>query len=897
MIKKTLKVLLIILVVLVAAAFAVPYLFKDKIVAKVKTEINRNILAKVDFKDIDISLFRHFPRVAVALEDLQVMGIAEFEKDTLISAKNIDVSLNLMSVISGPQMKIYGINLDNPRIHAIVSKDGSANWNIMKPDSLPAREDSAGSKPFSLNLREYKISNGFISYRDDQAGMTARITNLNHAGSGDFTSDVFMLKTNTTADAVSFNYANIPYLADAKVSIASDFQINNKTDRYDFETGDIVVNNLKLDTRGFFQIANDSTYTMDIAFKAPSTDFKDILSLIPVIYQNDFSKVKASGTANFDGFVKGSYNSKTMPSYALNLKIVNGLFQYSDLPKPVKNVNVVLSANNPDGITDHTVLDVSKAHLEMDNAPFDFAVLVKNPVSDMYIDGFAKGTLDLSKITQFVKLSNGTKLSGMVKADLSAKGRISAIEKQQYDQFYAEGTVAVNGLQYSSSGYPDGVKVNNLFMEFNPRDIKISDFDGAYKKTNFSANGTISDLLPYMLKNKTLHGNMQVKADNMNLNSWMGTSSDTSVHNTEASAPFAVPANLDLRVTALVNRLIYDKLEIQNLKGALTVADEKVLVDNVNGEALDGTMLINGSYSTKYDKKKPDITFNYDVKGLNVQKTFYAFNTVQKIMPIGQFLDGNLTSQLTVNGKLGDNMMPDLNSLTGEGNILLIQGLLKKFAPLEKLADLLNVGQLKEISLKDIKNHIEFTNGKVLVKPFDIKIKDIDMQIGGMHGFDQSLDYLIDLKVPRALMGDKGNSFVNNLVAQVNDKGVPLKLADVVNLQVKLGGTIKNPILKMDLKEMAQNTTDQLKQQALDFAKAKFDSTKVSFNDSLNSIKKSLTKNLEDELKKRLAGTRDSTTSKNNNIDSAKKKLENVGRGFLQDLLRKKKTAADTSKQ
>ena len=80
-----------------------------------------------------------------------------------------------------------------------------------------------------------------------------------------------------------------------------------------------------------------------------------------------------------------------------------------------------------------------------------------------------------------------------------------------------------------------------------------------------------------------------------------------------------------------------------------------------------------------------------------------------------------LSSAMT--GKLNGDMMPDFSSLTGNGNLLLLQGILKKFAPLEKLANTLQIDELKEVSVKDIKNYIEFANGKVLVKPFSVKVK------------------------------------------------------------------------------------------------------------------------------------------------------------------------------
>src|SRR5436305_2029868 len=101
MLKKTLKISLIVLLSLLVIAFAAPFLFKGKIMAIAKEQINKSLTAKVDFNDLDISFFRHFPKVSVALTGLQVVGTDDFAKDTLVSAKDIDVALNLMSVIRG----------------------------------------------------------------------------------------------------------------------------------------------------------------------------------------------------------------------------------------------------------------------------------------------------------------------------------------------------------------------------------------------------------------------------------------------------------------------------------------------------------------------------------------------------------------------------------------------------------------------------------------------------------------------------------------------------------------------------------------------------------------------------------------------------------------------------
>ncbi len=895
--KKIIKIIGVILLLLVGFLFAAPYLFKPQIVSLVKTQVNHKINASVNFKDVNISFFRHFPKVAIALEELVVSGNDEFKEDTLIAARKIDAAVNIMSVIKGGNMTIYSINIDEPRIHAIVTKEGKANWDITKNDSISPQSNNS-QKPFQLALNNYSITNGYINYRDGSTGTQAEILHFSHSGKGDFNSDLFTLSTSTKAASLSFNYGGIPYFSNTQTGIDADIQVDNKTNTYTFKTDKINLNELLLNASGFFQLATDSTYKMDISFSAPSTSFKNILSLIPVIYQKDFSKIKTSGEAVFNGFIRGTYSESQIPSYQLKVDIKNGFFQYPDLPKPVKNINLAVTIDNPDGVPDHTMVNIPAAHIELDNDPFDFRLLVKNPISNIYIDAAAKGKLDLSKIAQLIKFETGTTLTGLLNADVTIKGNVNDIQNQQYDQFNAGGNIDLNNFFYASKDYPDGVKLDNLQSSFNPRNILLKNVSGQYLHSNFTANGQINNLLSYVLKNKPLDGLLTINADKINLNDWMGVSTDTLTKGTEVSKPFVVPATIRFIINATAGEVRYDKLDIKNLFGSLQIGDETVQLKNIKGNALDGTMNINGTYSTAESKKNPDISLTYDVKDMDIEKTFYAFNTIQKLMPIGQFIAGKLNSQLSMNGKLGENMMPDLSSLTGKGNLFLIEGFLSKFKPLEEIAQTINVKELAQISIREVKNYIEFTDGKVMVKPFKLKVKDIDMEIGGFHGFDQSLDYTINLRVPRSLMGEKGNAFVNNLVTQINNKGLPIKVGDIVPIQIKLGGFIKSPQLKTDLKQTASDLSEDLKKQVIDFAKEKIDSTKIAVTkavkDSVESAKKQVVKAAEEEIKKKLFGAKDSVSNSGSDTISARKKLEETGKGLIKDIFKRKKK--DTAK-
>lgn len=1024
--KKFLKITGITLLVLLALAFIIPVVFKKQIQALVKKEINKSLDATVDFSDVKLSLFRHFPKAGIVIKDLVIVGKGEFAGDTLLAAKSLDGSAGLFSVLKGKDIKVSGITIESPRIHALVTKDGRMNWDIAKASSDTSNNTDSSASAFKMTLKSYTINNGYLLYKDENANTYLELKELNHKGSGNLTADVFTLATSTKASSVSLTQDGIPYLVSTDTDIETDIKIDNKTQTYTFNTEDIVLNNLKLSAEGFVQLENDSTINMDIKFQSPSNDFKDILSMIPDMYTKDFDKIKTTGKAVFKGFIKGKMTSQQTPAYEVDLDVTDGSFQYPDLPKPVKNIQLSLKAANPDGKPDNALINISKGHLEMGNEPFDFRFIYAKPITTQLIDVAAKGKLDLSQLSKFIKLESGTKLSGLVWADAFAKGPMKALQNQsgsftaggffdiknlyysangfpqaikngnikatlqnsggiadnttvnissghievgndpvdfslqlskpvstinfaghakgrftldnikqftplepgssisgilnadmgfsgnktaiiqkQYDKISLTGMAGLTNVKFKSNDYPSGVNIENTQLTFNQQSISLNNLKGNYLNTNFTATGILNNLIGYAMQGQTLSGNLDVNADKLNLNDWMGTTAgnsspstneNTTATNNSSAKPFIVPSSVNFAIKANAGNVHYDKVDYKNVAGTMLLNDEKITLQNVKTDALDGTVLLNGSYSTKLDKNKPDIGLTYDLKNIDVQKTFESFNTIKFIMPIGKFLAGKLSSQMSFTGKLDGTMMPVLNSLTGNGNLFLLEGLLSKFAPLEKLADLLQIDRLKSISLKEVKQFFEFANGKVMVKPFTVKVEGIEMQIGGFHGFDQSIDYAIQMKLPRSMMGTKGNNFVNNLAAQANNKGIPIKLGETVDLNVKMGGSISNPSIGINLKEIAGDAIEDLKDQAKDFAQAKLDSAKAKVKDSLEAVKKQATDKIKDKLKEQIFG-KDTTNQNNNPPDTTQKNPKTDIKKKIKDIfIKPKKPVKDSLK-
>ncbi|MCC7505922.1 MAG: AsmA family protein, partial [Saprospiraceae bacterium] len=306
--KKVLFSIAIVLFLLLGLLLILPYMFKDEIVAQVKTAANENLNAKVEFKDVNISFFRHFPRLSVGLEGLEVTGVQEFEGVKLVQCERLDVAVNLWSAIFGDAVEINGLYLQKPVLNVYVLSNGKANYDITKPDDTakPAQETESGGK---TKLDHYAISEGTLRYNDRSLDMDVEITGLEHEGSGEFYTDLYDLTMETHAQALSVNYGGIQYLRNARTDWTTTLSADMKNMRFTLKNNSLQVNDLRLLLDGWVQMPDNSEdILMDLKFGTPENTFKSLLSIVPGAYTKDFGDVQANGTVQFGGFAKGKYN-------------------------------------------------------------------------------------------------------------------------------------------------------------------------------------------------------------------------------------------------------------------------------------------------------------------------------------------------------------------------------------------------------------------------------------------------------------------------------------------------------------------------------------------------------------------------------------------------------------
>ncbi len=809
--KKILFVFSALLLIFMGLLVALPYFFRDKIMIKAKSELNKMLNATVDFSDVDMSFIRNFPYASVKLNNFYIVGKGDFKSDTLLLSENIHLVLNVKSLFSENGYDIRKLAFTNSRVLVHVLPDGQANYLILKQDSAAMADTTAMN--FHWKLQEFNIEHADILYKYDKSNMQFVLKNVNHSTSGDLTADSSLLVTKTSCDSLSFLWEGIEYLSKAKVRLDADINANLNDMLFSISKNSSQINEITFSFEGWLKsIANG--WDMDLKLVTSKVGFKELLSMVPSIYAQSFDQIKAGGKVDLKGSIKGAMINDYYPSFQLKLEANDGWFQYSGLPESVKNIDVAMDINNPGKTLDATVIDISRFSLTLGGNPFNAQMRIAYPMSDTEIKTKMDGLIDLGSIKKVYPLDAGTQLNGLLNLKLDLTGRMSYFDNSEYDKFIFSGLLKVNNLLLKSKSFPHDVSVSNANLVFNNRTIDLSTLKMTIGKNDLSASGKLTNVLPYLFHNRVLAGELILQSDYLNVNDFMSTDS-ASIQKSDvstASKPMniiQIPENLHLQAKATVKKLIYDKMNFSNVSGALTVKNSELKLEQVNLNAFGGNMLMNGSYNVA-DTLQPKVNLDMSLKEILFSEIFSQVETLKQFVPLFEKASGKFSTKLSFNSLLKNNMMPDLASVLSSGTFSTQSVGLKNVPAMEMLAKALKKSDIMPMQINDLMMLFEIKDGKLTTKPFNFKVSNVNFTLGGITGLDQTIDYKGVVKLP--------------------DSKLPGKLSTV---NFKIGGTFSKPKVELDLKntidEMLTDTkkkietqiiekTDQVKQKALDEA-------------------------------------------------------------------------------
>lgn len=798
--KKGLKITAITVGVIIILMFLLPFAFQGKIADIVKTEGNKMLNAQFDFKKLNISLFRNFPQASVTLENFWLKGAGEFANDTLVQAGEVTAAINLFSLFGDSGYDISKIFIEDTKLHAIVLPDGQVNWDIMKPDTTATEEASAAeeeqSSPFKVKLQRFVIKNMNLIYDDQQGKMYADIRDFSAICAGDLGSEHTTLKLEAETKSLTYKMNGIPFLANANIAAKMDVDADLANNKYTLKDNTIRLNAIQAGIDGWVAL-KDPAIDMDLKLNTNDIGFKEILSLIPAIYATEFSSLKTDGTATLTATAKGTLQGDTVPAFNIGMQVKDAMFRYPALPAGVDQINISANVQNPGGDIDLTTVDINPFSFRLAGNPFSMTADVKTPVSDPDFKAEAKGILNLGMIKQVYPLED-MELNGTIDADMQMSGRLSYIEKEQYERMQASGTIGLTDMKLKMKDMPD-VEIKKSLFTFTPKYLQLSETTVNIGKNDITADSKFENYIGYVLKGTTLKGTLNVNSNYFNLNDFMAASTDETATSaaaadsvTTATEIIEVPRNIDFQMDANMKQVLFDKMSFNNMNGKLIVKDGKVDMKNLSMNTMGGNVVMNGYYSTA-DVKKPELKAGFKLANIGFAQAYKELDMVQKMAPIFENLKGNFSGNINVLTDLDAAMSPVLETMQGDGSLSTRDLSLSGVKAIDQIADAVKQPSLKDMKVKDMTLDFTIKDGRVETKPFDIKMGDYNLNLSGSTGLDQTIDYSGKVKLPASA----GN------------------ISKQMTLDLKIGGSFTSPKVSVDTKSMANQAVEAVADEAL----------------------------------------------------------------------------------
>ncbi|MCD0463874.1 AsmA-like C-terminal region-containing protein [Flavobacterium sp. ENC] len=423
---KILKYVGITFVVILGLLFLTPILFADQIKEQIKKTANERLSAELNYSDVSVSFFRHFPSLTLTLNDLKLNGSAPYKNEKFITAKEVSFGIDVASLIFSKSVKIDQIYLSDSFINVKVNPNGEANYNIYK--STAQASASKDSTDTALKLERIEILNSKIIYDDQSTRVHFDALNFNYLGKGNLDKAVFDLYSKAKIEKLNIVYDNEPYLMNKQIDADLITKVNVNSLSFVFEQNNLKINQLLVDFKGKFDFLKDG-YNMDLVLKSDNSKLYDVFTAFPPKYITWLSKTELRGNTNLLLTVKGNYiaSQNIAPDLNLDLKLDNGFVNYNKSAFPVSNLNLDIKTKVPSLNPDLLIVEAKNFSLNINKDYLKSKFYMKG-LNTPDINAEFKAKIDLEKLNKALGIPNLT-LKGNLIGDVKANGKFDQKNK------------------------------------------------------------------------------------------------------------------------------------------------------------------------------------------------------------------------------------------------------------------------------------------------------------------------------------------------------------------------------------------------------------------------------------------------------------------------------------
>jgi hypothetical protein len=752
---------LIILLLLTIASVVVVKFYGEDLKTFVMDQINHQLDSKVDVEEISVEMFQKFPNTSIHLTNVIIWSSQNFNAmnfkgpgaDTLLSARDVNVSFNLIGLIRKNYI-VRQLEIKDGILHLYTDTEGEGNYRIISTGRGKKKDFSP------VNLSSLKISNFSLILKNEAKQLYSTGT-LEHIDlNGSFSKRNSQVRCALTGWLGEISNKEILYASNRKVE--ADLNLELKDSLYTIKSGQLQIDRIVADMDGQFIVHPGEGVEMDLFAAARNLEIHEVLDLLPRELSNPLQGIKGNGNLQLFSRITGMVSSTLTPKIEADFQTSNANLSWDRIPFSVKNLNLKGSYSNGGEFNPVT----TSLNIESFNAVIGTDRLsVSGRIRNFYDPDFAfkiKGDIHPEQWLGWYSQIPIYKSGGTIYSDVTVTG--------SYDRLKPK------GQKFLSFDFEGGLAMEDVMIRIHRKDIPFTNlngtihiendfwepsFTGSFGKSDFSFSGSGLNLLSFLLKkDESLVASATLRTNRLDLKELLDNFSKP---DKKGDRSISFPGKLNLKLDFVVNELFMKRFQASNVRGAAFYDSPKLRFDSLSMQTMDGTLT--GDYGIAQDQSG-DIFVNVHSKlfNLDIQKLFYSFNNFGQSYITDDHLKGSISGNCMFSSSFDSNFSIRKETILSETSIIIRNGELNNFSPLMALSRFIEVEELQNIQFETLVNNILIKEEKVIIPSMDIHNNALNISASGIHEFNNHFDYRIMLKLSELLYkkarGSRNNEFI-----------------------------------------------------------------------------------------------------------------------------------------
>ena len=721
------------LVVLVAVVVAT--LFGDEIKNLAIEEINKKIDTKIDVGEIEFSLLKSFPNATLSFQDAIIYSTPSFKKtdfkqldtDTLLIANQITLQLNIRSLLKN-QVSIQRINIKKGKLSLLIDKKGMGNYQFWETGN----GDTADSLKIDLNLMKLKdIELVFVQQQQDIL-FHSHIHELTL--SGKFSDDEFSLETQADIWIEKFKVGGTSFYASRSANLSVNFDVKDNV--YTVSQGNININKLHFSLAGNLDFS--ASHSIDLNIRGNNLDIQSLLSLLPSNAGLNTKDIKSDGRFYFDTHIHGTFSNSEAPAINANFGIKDGVI--TNKKSGLKIDRLIVEGSYSNG----TQRNINSSLLNLKRFSFNLGAkgefAGKGSITNFNRPSIKLNTtlnLDLGKLFELFSFNEIEHITGLMSGNINLQG------------------VIAEGFSSSAINYKNLNLTGNL--ELNNASLKTKEL--AHEITGLSGSVLLEDNYAKLRNIKTYYGNTkleihatlpdpmeQLVSKSGNFRAWGKIYSpkikveDLLTNADSDKSDFYIPDSINIEMNFITDTLQYDRFQGKNFSTIFKHKDKNITLTQIKMKTLNGELGGNANLEMN-SQHNLHLYGDADLKEIDIHELLYSFQNFGQEFLTDDHVTGDITGKVFFDTEWTPKFDLVPKSLMVESSVEISNGELYDFKPMMALSDFIKVDDLKHIRFSNLKNDIVIQNEQVYIPKMDINSSAIDLEISGIHSFDQQISY------------------------------------------------------------------------------------------------------------------------------------------------------------